>query len=62
MIAATTRPTSSAHIKGLSRNDKARSKAQQRLLWARGFPYARSASKSGAAYKAMPTHVEAHKR
>jgi hypothetical protein len=47
----------SGHVRGLSRFDRTKSKAQQRLLFARGYAYAHAAAKRGAGYKALPDRV-----
>jgi hypothetical protein len=49
---------SQSHHAGLSRANKVKSKAQQRLLYARGYVYAHAAAKSGAQYRALPARVK----
>jgi len=47
----------SGHVRGLSKRDKVVSKAQQRWAFAHSMPWASSAAKSGAPYRALPTRV-----
>jgi hypothetical protein len=57
-VAARAASASSSHVRGLSRSNAVKSKAQQRLLYARGYTYAHSAAKRGGAYKALPDRVK----
>jgi hypothetical protein len=52
-------PRSDGHVRGLSRGNRVKSRAQQRLLFARHEAYAHAAAKRGAAYQALPDHVRA---
>jgi hypothetical protein len=55
---ATAAPVS-GHVKGLSRTNRVKSRAQQRWAFAHGVPWAHAAAKRGGAYKALPTRVRA---